>query len=286
MKLKLIAAAAVLAASGAQAAITTPAGGNSDMIATFYSASQNATFTVDLGITMSQFTSSVSASATGIKLVWDLDASTFSDLSATSTGLSTQALNYGNVFTNFYTAPVAGASDLKFAVMAADGSPTIGISNNRGILVSAASDATVSANNSAILNASGTAGMQPYMTAANGDTTNSTQGSAAAGANMLDSGDATNVNFVTGLGDNVKAYLPFNITGADESALSFYALTTTSATGTAAGTVVKYSGAWSFDAATNSLIYQTAPVPEPETYAMLLAGLGLMGAVARRRRQA
>jgi hypothetical protein len=29
-----------------------------------------------------------------------------------------------------------------------------------------------------------------------------------------------------------------------------------------------------------------APVPEPETYAMLLAGLGLMGAVARRRRNA
>jgi len=28
-----------------------------------------------------------------------------------------------------------------------------------------------------------------------------------------------------------------------------------------------------------------APVPEPETYAMLLAGLGLMGAVARRRKQ-
>lgn len=28
---------------------------------------------------------------------------------------------------------------------------------------------------------------------------------------------------------------------------------------------------------------QTAPVPEPETYAMLLAGLGILGAVARRR---
>ncbi|MBK9347843.1 MAG: PEP-CTERM sorting domain-containing protein [Burkholderiales bacterium] len=27
-----------------------------------------------------------------------------------------------------------------------------------------------------------------------------------------------------------------------------------------------------------------APVPEPETYAMLLAGLGVMGAVARRRK--
>jgi len=29
----------------------------------------------------------------------------------------------------------------------------------------------------------------------------------------------------------------------------------------------------------------TSPVPEPETYAMLLAGLGLMGFVARRRKQ-
>jgi hypothetical protein len=27
-----------------------------------------------------------------------------------------------------------------------------------------------------------------------------------------------------------------------------------------------------------------APIPEPETYAMLLAGLGLIGAIARRRR--
>jgi hypothetical protein len=27
-----------------------------------------------------------------------------------------------------------------------------------------------------------------------------------------------------------------------------------------------------------------APVPEPETYAMLLAGLGLMGAIAKRRK--
>jgi hypothetical protein len=28
----------------------------------------------------------------------------------------------------------------------------------------------------------------------------------------------------------------------------------------------------------------TAPVPEPESYAMLLAGLGLMGTIARRRK--
>jgi len=34
------------------------------------------------------------------------------------------------------------------------------------------------------------------------------------------------------------------------------------------------------------LIVLTAPVPEPETYAMLLAGLGLVGAMVRRRRAA
>ena len=32
------------------------------------------------------------------------------------------------------------------------------------------------------------------------------------------------------------------------------------------------------------MLYLT-PIPEPETYAMLLAGLGLMGFVARRRKQ-
>ena len=39
--------------------------------------------------------------------------------------------------------------------------------------------------------------------------------------------------------------------------------------------------------ATGNLLSQTIPaVPEPETYAMLLAGLGLMGAIARRRNKA
>lgn len=46
--------------------------------------------------------------------------------------------------------------------------------------------------------------------------------------------------------------------------------------------VSEYAGTWSFNG--NSLNYTVAAVPEPETYAMLLAGLGLMGAVARRRR--
>jgi hypothetical protein len=34
------------------------------------------------------------------------------------------------------------------------------------------------------------------------------------------------------------------------------------------------------------LIAQTAPIPEPETYALMLAGLGIVGFIARRRRSA
>ena len=52
------------------------------------------------------------------------------------------------------------------------------------------------------------------------------------------------------------------------------------------------SGSWAFkvegtadgvSGGTYSFNVLTAPVPEPESYAMLLAGLGLMGAIARRR---
>jgi hypothetical protein len=37
------------------------------------------------------------------------------------------------------------------------------------------------------------------------------------------------------------------------------------------------------DANGNSLIF--APIPEPESYAMMLAGLGFLGFMARRRKQ-
>jgi hypothetical protein len=48
---------------------------------------------------------------------------------------------------------------------------------------------------------------------------------------------------------------------------------------------------WKNEQALNTLIhrweidYPIAPIPEPETYAMMLAGLGLIGVIARRRKQ-
>jgi len=51
-----------------------------------------------------------------------------------------------------------------------------------------------------------------------------------------------------------------------------------------AGTYIFAIGGKAGSAASYSLAASTTPVPEPETYAMLLAGLGIIGFVARRRR--
>lgn len=70
-----------------------------------------------------------------------------------------------------------------------------------------------------------------------------------------------------------------NFVGSNE--YKFFLAEATTSNGPAP-TVSEYAGTWSFNG--NSLNYAVAAVPEPETYAMLLAGLGLIGAVARRRR--
>ncbi|WP_348698517.1 PEP-CTERM sorting domain-containing protein [Duganella fentianensis] len=56
-----------------------------------------------------------------------------------------------------------------------------------------------------------------------------------------------------------------------------------------AGTTGVFSIINKVDSISNATLYQTsmaAPVPEPETYAMLLAGLGMVGLIARRRKRA
>ena len=292
MNLKLIALAAMLAASGvAQAKIAdSNDNGNSssgDMFASLVSVSNNASFTVDLGLRLDQFTAAPAlVNADGVKLVWDLDAGTFADLSAVSTGLGAQmqALNYGSVYTTFATPTVVGATDLKFDVKAMDGLPTSlpSVGTNRYLSTSAAN--SITATNGQVF---GMDDVDTYVIAANADATNSTHGTAfnTAGANMFDAGDATNVYFQNGSKDNWNGKTSFTSTGAASGDLNFYFLSNTGTNTAAAASVTKYAGVWSFNAATAQLSYATAPVPEAETYAMMLAGLGLVGFMVSRRRK-
>lgn len=292
MKLKLIALAALLAtAGGAHAAIANSSvnGNNSsgDMFVSLVSASNTASYAADLGLRLDQFTSMIAPTATGIKLVWDLDNNTFADLSTVSTGLTgvMQTLNYGSVYNTFATAAVTGAADFKYDVKAMDGLPTAlpGVGANR--YLSTASASSVTATNGVVFGLD--AALDPYVAASNADATNGTHGTAVntAGANMFDAGDGTNVYFVNASGDNWKNTTTFASTGVVGTTLNFFALANTSTNTASQALVTKYAGVWAFDANTAQLSYTAVTaVPEADTYAMLLAGLGLMGAIVRRRK--
>ena len=284
MKFKLLALTALMAASGANAAITTTAGGNSDMFATFYSASQSATYVVDLGLTISQFRAAVSPTATNYKLVWDLDGAGSFTATGLAAPLTTQTINYGDIFNTFATPAVTGSSDYRFGVYAGDGAPlTLPATGTRSVLVTSSLPA-VTATNANVFNATAATGMDAYLKAQNEDKTNTTHTTASAGANMYDLGDSTQVLQSVNLGSQIKNTVTFNTVANVGNTLNFFALSNVGFGTVTQATVAKYNGVWSFDATQNQLVFAT-PVPEPETYAMLLAGLGLMGAIARRRKQ-
>ncbi|ODU14180.1 MAG: hypothetical protein ABS91_00500 [Thiobacillus sp. SCN 64-35] len=286
MKFKLIALAAMLAATGAAHAKIAdsndraPNGG--DLFANVWSVSQNASFTVDLGMTLDQWAAG-NMNADGIKLVWDFRNGTFTDMSATASGIAmTQTIDYGGVWDIFATPAVGGAADLKFDIKAMDGTPTAfpGAGTNRYLSSSFAG--SITATNGQVFSMDN---WDVIVNASNNDATNSTHGADlnVAGANMFDGGDAMNVNYSAG-GEQWNGATSFNSAGSVNGALNFYFLTNGNATAAQQASVSKYLGQWTFDATTAQLTYATAPVPEAETYAMMLAGLGLVGFMAARRR--
>ena len=284
----LMAAALMVAAGAAQAKVadsndnTNFVGNSGDMFANLYSVSNNASFTIDLGLRLDQF-AAANVNADGVKLVWNFQNSSFTDSSAVSTGLVTQPLNYGSIYSTFATPVVAAAADLKFDVKAMDGTPSSlpGAGTNRYLSTSFAS--SITATNGQVF---GMDNWDVILNASNNDTTNSTHGTDLniAGANMFDNGDTANVNFAAA-GEQWNGSTTFKSTGSVSSALNFYYLTNSSGVSASQATVSQYAGTFSFDTTTAQLTYATAPVPEAETYAMMLAGLGLVGFMVSRRRK-
>ena len=243
----LVAAAAVAMAGAAHAEIVdfTEAGGGS-LLLSIWNANDSVSALFDLGPTMDSFNGNLSQS-------WDLTsgayASTWAQIAPSLSGATFMVFAGDITGTNY--------QDHKFFSTVGTGSTAL--------------------TNSQVKNM---ANINSFVVASEIQGTHST---VVDGANFSDSVTAYQG---TNVGNNWAGAVGFNSTAAIGSAVDFYSFQGVAASGRTAGAaaadVMAFAGAFS-QGADGTLTYTVAAVPEPETYAMLLAGLGLVGAIARKR---
>jgi hypothetical protein len=279
MKLKFIAAAAALVVAGAvNAQALNFASGNSDLFVNFVTTGASNTAGTsgifNLGMDMNTFIAQAQGVA-GYTHTWNLND-----------------IGYGTAWSTLTTA--GATSGLSFNVIAGD---TV---NSRMMSTAGVTPGVFAGGNlvNSNLNGMGTA-MDPYVTA------NQTRGTMATGVGAATAvaGAGSNIYFKTinGQGDGATwaAKTSQNTVAAVGTAENFWLLSLGAGAGSAqtVKTAIGYDvngngsigageyGQWTVNQAAGTITF-TNPVPEPETFAMLLAGLGLMGAIVRRRKTA
>ncbi|MBT3067985.1 PEP-CTERM sorting domain-containing protein [Rhodoferax sp. U11-2br] len=329
MKFKLIALAALLAATGAANAAVDSGGvsGDGTFLASLsygnFAAGSSASF--DLGLSYSQLASwqtdintTLSGGASSWFRSWNLSTGQYS-----GTGLTASVIgNYGTVLSDFNAAATAAGatSTAQLQVMALDGVGTT--AGSKGIYASANAINTTSGAASVIAATSNTTAGGLNSTTVNGFfgavNTSGTHLTATNGANLATAGSMAYFNNGGGM-EKVAQTSMFDTNGqyngqyaagsttfaGQQQALAFFNQVTSSLTGSnkAKLTAIGYDfdgdgviefdnngalaggseyGLWRLQG--DVLTFAVAAVPEPESYAMLLAGLGVMGAIARRRR--
>jgi hypothetical protein len=253
MKLKHIALAALVATSGfANAApMSTGSDGNGGLFFSIWDASGS--YTRNLGMTIDSFASVIAG-----------------------TGALDLSFSADSTFTSFLSA--ADAATLKWNIVAGDNTGA------RRVVETYSTLPATTVKNEIIRGV--TTGTLSFSNFVNQALVSSDSATFAAGTSGY-AGDAKK------FGEKAAGLLNFSNAGtlANDSAANGMNIMLINglATGTAASTYTPYlDGAESVKVyldSSNTLHMSaiTAAVPEPETYAMLLAGLGLMGAVARRR---
>ncbi len=281
------AVAAALAAGGAQAAMGLPNNttlGNSSVIFVAIDVNSNIGLTIDLGLSMSDFTNGT-ALTSGLSgpLTWDFSTNT---TTAPVTGTNSwsaayesfKSLQSGN---DFLWGVVAGDQ-----ITGANVSPTNVIAG-RGLL------ATGNATEAQMLDASTSAptgnalgNLANFMAASNNFGSHQAADNGAGTATASD-GSAWLPDL---MGDRFGGHLTWSYLLANGESSTFQwqqqlvanPIVNQFGNPGAVDTLSSAPITFTFDIATNQLVL--APVPEPGTYAMLLAGLGAIGWVARRRR--
>ena len=281
LKLKLMAAAvALVAASGAaQAAIATSTSGNGSLVLFAYDTSAHTTAMFDLGVEMDSFLPS--AMSAGGSITWNLGTSSVAGTGA-YTGFSS-TLNYGSTFADF-----ASASSVKWGVFALDSTGTA-LGQDRVLSTSNTALATIKTQTKANLTNFGPSQVDTFLA---GHNLSVGQSSVANGASLSsDPGVNAAANHSNGFGnsDKFRDKATFVATAFAGTAQSFYMLDTNTGTLASTALVTQFGNAagnatFLYNDTAGTLTFnQVAAIPEPSEYALMLAGLGMLGFMARRR---
>lgn len=259
-KMKAVVAALALTASmSASAAMTNAMSGDSSLVLTLLDNTNNISATFDLGFSHTTFDRNSSFS-------WNISAG-----------------NYGDAWSSFWT--TANAATTQWAVVSADASPVATAAATNSVFTTVSTLANVLPSYTQLSTGTGT--FDGYINA------NNLIGNHQAVANGASSATAGNAWAETSSAYGNTGYYGNqsgfgDTTGAINSNLNVYTYTANGTSGLTKVVRSQYATTTGFNpyfnmSSTGTLTYTAAAVPEADTWAMLLAGLGLMGFIARRR---
>ncbi|WP_334108142.1 PEP-CTERM sorting domain-containing protein [Methylobacillus sp.] len=252
MKALIAAAVAAISVSGAaNAALTTGATGSSSLVLAVWDVTNKISTVFDLGIDYAGF--AFGSAGSSASMSWDMSAGDYAD-------------TWNAIFGN----PALG-TDVRWGVVATDYNGSINVAGSMGFISTTKEGQKLPANLAMGQFGAPMAQFDKYLVDNN------------AKGNVADAGNGYAGTFFT-------AYKLFNFgpivldqLGKEQEVVQYF-----SAAGSRPGSYmayVEYDATFKLDA-NGLLTYTVAAVPEPETYALLLAGLGLVGFAARRRKSA
>ncbi|WP_020167599.1 MULTISPECIES: PEP-CTERM sorting domain-containing protein [Methylotenera] len=265
VQFKALAAVVVLAAAlPAHAAIDTAASGNGSLVLSVFDRVANISANFDLGKNYSDFTiagnsfANSGAAAAGTNFSWDL-----------STG------DYATAWNQFFS--TATLANTVFAIGAGD---NLGAgAGNRGFITTY----SVVGNNITSTQAQGLAGFFDVYTGESASSAALFQNHTvvANGSSVANAGAAFAGQFYGGGKNNAVGATAVGAIGTDLGVLQYLSAASSFAT----SPVTIFGNGAKFNLASNgALVYSTiAAVPEADTWAMMLLGLGFMGFIARRK---